>query len=132
MGKLVEPTHYKLVFETGPLQGAQVTVASMSVRETWAYNDALGELADIDARYRFMVNTLAPLIVSWDLEKAPGEAWPLTLDGVLSLPDNWLPDIVTGWLKAINGTPDPTGTAGEAALDPIEASLPMDILEPGA
>jgi len=129
MGKLVEPTHYTLTFADGPLQGARVTVASMSVRETWAYNDKLNELSDTSARYRLMVNTLAPLIVSWDLEKAPGEAWPLTLDGLLSLPDDWLPAIVTGWIQAINGV-DPTGTA-PAPPDPIEASLPMEILPGG-
>lgn len=129
MGTLVEPTHYRLAFEDGPLRGAQVTVASMSVRETWAYNDALNELSDTSARYRLMVRTLAPLIVSWDLEKTPGEPWPLTLDGILSLPDHWLPAIVTGWIQAINGTgADPTGTA---PADPIEASLPMEVLPGG-
>jgi hypothetical protein len=128
MGKLVEPTLYKLTFADGPLQGAHVTVASMSVRDTWAYNDRLAEIGeDRGARYRHMLTTLASLITDWDLEKAPGEPWPLTLDGVLSLPDDWLPALIVGWLQAINGVPDPTGTA---AADPSgEASLPMQPIQ---
>lgn len=128
MGKLVEPTLYKLTFADGPLQGAQVTVASMSVGESWAYNDKIDELgADRYARYRHMVNTLAPLITEWDLEKAPGEPWPLTIEGVLSLPDDWLPALITGWLQAINGVPDPTGTA--AADQAGETQLPMQPIQ---
>jgi len=125
MGKLVEPTLYKLTFEEGPLQGASVTVASMTVRETWKYNDAIGVLTDPEARYRLMVNTVAPLIVAWDLEKAPGEPWPLTLDGIMSLPDEYLPAIVIGWLNAAGGVPDPTGTAEDEADQGV--APPMDI-----
>lgn len=122
MSKLVEPTLYKLTFADGPLQGAHVSVASMSVRETWAYNDTLHEIGDDqDARYRHMVSTLAPLIVDWDLEKAPGEPWPLT--GVLDLPDDWLPALVVGWIQAIRGVPDPTGTAKAGQIS--ESELPM-------
>lgn len=128
MGKLVEPTLYKLAFADGPLEGAHVSVASMSVIETWNYNDKLDELTgDRLARYRHMVNTLAPLIAEWDLEKAPGEPWPLTIEGVLSLPDTWLPALVLGWLQAINGVPDPTGTA--TADQAGEASLPMQPIQ---
>jgi hypothetical protein len=122
---LVEPTHYKLTFQDGPLKDAHVTVASMTIRQTWAYNDKIDELAaDREASYRFMVQTVTPLLVEWDLEKAPGEPWPLTLDGVMSLPDNYMPAVVAGWLKAINAVPDPTGT-GAPGRDPIEDSLPM-------
>ena len=130
---LVEPTLYKLAFEDGPLKGASVTMASMSIRDTWAYNDALGEITDPDAHYRFIVGKAVSLIHAWDLEKAPGEPWPLTLDGIMSLPDDYMPSIVAGWLKAINGIEDPTGTA--EADTAMEATLPMQVLEdepPGA
>lgn len=126
---LVEPTLYRLTFEDGPLKDATVTVASMSIRETWAYNDKLAELTDLDVRYRFMVNTVAPLITAWDLEKAAGEPWPLTLDGIFSLPDDYMPSIVLGWLKVIGGIADPTGTGDEPEQDedPL-AALPIETL----
>lgn len=127
---LVEPTLYRLTFEDGPLKGASVTVASMSVRETWAYNDKLDEAATAGARYRLIVHTVAPLITAWDLEKAAGEPWPLTLDGVLDLPDDWMGAITRGWLKAINGVsePDPTGTGPQPEDEDPLASLPIETL----
>lgn len=128
---LVERTHYRLAFEPDHLKDMHVTVASMSVRETWAYNDKLDALGtDNLARYRVMVNTIAPLITEWDLQKAPGEPWPLTLDGILDLPDGWMNAIVMGWIKAINGTADPTGAPQEPdAQDEDDlAALPMETL----
>lgn len=129
---LVERTHYKLAFEPEHLADMHVTVASMSVRETWAYNDKLDEAGtDAMARYRIMVNTVAPLIVEWNLEKAPGEPWPLTLDGVLDLPDEWINAITMGWIKAVNGTYGPLGQAADPELDEEDdplASLPVETL----
>lgn len=129
---LVEPTLYNLTFEDGPLKGAHVTIASMSIRETWAYNDRIDGLRGQE-RVQAIANTIAPLITAWDLEKAPGEAWPLTLDGFQSLPDSYLVPIMMGWLKAINGVPDPTTppaadeTGDEDGEDPL-AALPVETL----
>jgi hypothetical protein len=114
MGTLVEPTHYKLVFEDGTLQDADIVIASMSLRETFAYQDKVNQLAGRELS-EFVAQTIAKQLVSWDLEKTAGEPWPMTLDGFLDLPDRWTAAITVGWVKAVNGTvpldratPDPS------------------------
>lgn len=123
MGFPVERTLYRLRFDAEHLTGLEVEVAAMSVREAWAYNDAIAEAPDNDARFRLMVETVARQLASWNLEKAPGEPWPMTLDGLLDLDDSIVSPIILGWLQAIRPQPQAPDPTRQAAS--IEASLPM-------
>jgi|SRR5580765_3112488 len=121
MGTLVEPTHYKLVFEAGPLQDAQVTIASMSLRENFAYYDKCATLTGVELA-QHVAETIAKQLVSWDLEKAPGEPWPMTLDGFLDLPDQWTAAITVGWTKAVNGADAPLDSTPDPGVEGILAA----------
>jgi hypothetical protein len=125
---LVERTHYKLAFEPEHLRDMRVTIASMSLRESFAYNDKMQELAGT-ALSEYVVHTMAGLLVEWNLEKAPGEPWPMTADGVLDLPDDWTAAIVTGWTVARTGISGPLDSSPASLQDedPL-AALPMETL----
>lgn len=122
MGFPVERTRYRLTFAQEHLQGLEVQVAAMSVREAFAYDDAIADADGMAAIMRVNIETLARQLDHWNLEKSPGEPWPMTLDGLYDLDGHLLGAIVGGWLQALQPAReavDPTRP------DPIEASLPM-------
>lgn len=126
MGFPVERTRYRLTFEQEHLAGLEVEVAAMTVRETWAYNDAIAQAGnDLGAVTRIMIETVARQLASWNLEKAPGEPWPLTLEGFLDLDDSLVSPILTGWLQAIR----PSRQAADPTEPPPEGmDIPMQPL----
>lgn len=124
MGFEVERTVYRLRFDDEKLAGFEVDVAAMSVREMFAYNDAVQEADGADARMRVMVDTLGRQLISWNAQQL-GQPLPPTRDGLLELDDHYVSPLITGWLQAIRGAqaepePDPTGQAQPLAGLPMQ------------
>lgn len=129
MGFDVGRTRYKLSFADPALADFQVEVAALSVRETFAYNDAIAEAPDAKAVMRIMVETVGHQLVSWNAEK-DGQPLPATLEGLLDLDDYYVSPIITGWLQASKPAQDEQGEPDPTVQDrpSIEASLPMSPL----
>lgn len=123
MGFPVERTRYRLTFEQEHLAGLEVEVAAMSVREAFAYDDAIADAADDKARVLIRIEALARQLASWNLEKSPGEPWPMTLEGLHDLDGHLLGAIIAGWLQAMQPAQQAVDPTRQAAS--IESSLPM-------
>jgi hypothetical protein len=124
MGFPVERTQYRLRFEQPELDGLEVTVAAMSVRESFAFDDACAEATTDAAQLRVWVETLGRQLVSWNLEKSPGEPWPMTLEGLWDLDGHLLGAITAGWLQALRPPKPPTDPTGAGPMQ----GLPMQPL----
>ena len=131
-------THYRLVFadlagEDGS-DPPQVVMARMSIGEAMRF-DELREAetknnAESRQQIRDVAQFVASRIVSWNFVYPDGSPRPTDTEGVLSLADRLLGQIIDAWLNAARDVPVELGKDSTPGENFPESSIPMETLSP--
>lgn len=132
MGFRPEPTHYKLNFKGTDLEGLEVTMKSVTVREFGEMLKAAtleGITPETIQSNDMILKLFADSIVSWNLEDAKGKPVPRTVEGVKNQERPLIAKLLSAWQFAVAGVDSPLpsasgdgGTSQEAALALAESS----------
>lgn len=137
MGHRVKGTIFFLKFEDPEMQDIQVKAKKPGMGgklDMIAFQD----LSQMDARslkesdrnrMREMFEFFGRYLVSWNLEEEEsGDPIPCTVDGLMSLDDDYVLAIISAWVEAVGGVPDSLKERSSAGpLSGVE-SIPMEIL----
>jgi len=124
---------YSLEFEGEDFDGLVVKVRPPTVGEalanfdlSWMQAEDISEKERL-GRLRDLYELFVSRLISWNLE-VDGELVPTTLDGLLSLDNDFGIRIVRSWLFETSAVPRPLAESSPAGEVPEELSLPMEPL----
>jgi len=124
---------YSLEFEGEDFDGLVVKVRPPTVGEalanfdlSWMQAEDISEKERL-GRLRDLYELFVSRLVSWNLE-VDGELVPTTIDGLLSLDNDFGIRIVRSWLFETSAVPRPLAESSPAGEVPEDLSLPMETL----
>jgi hypothetical protein len=143
-GYTVQRSVYKLTFEDPSLEGLEVRVRAMTIREMMDVTDEFaGDLSFMGRLTPGMKDNpdklmewFARYLVSWNLEEEPESEEdeptpiPATLDGVKSLELPFFLRILLAWLPATAGVQPDLKEGSASGESSLEESIPMEPLSP--
>lgn len=105
-GFIPEPTHYRLNFSDGPLEGLQVTVRSVSIRRRISFNKVRFTLPqtaeEADNYIEDMYAEFIDRVVDWNLRDEDGNVVPKTVDGLMDQDENAVQEIIKAWIDILD------------------------------
>ena len=132
MGFLAPRRTYSLEFEGDEFDGLIVKVRPPTVGEAldnmdlaWMTDDTLTEKDRLD-RLHSLYALFSTRLVSWNVEDETGTPVPATLDGLLTLDNDFGIRIVRSWLFETSMVPRPLDTGSPSGVPSVELSIPMD------
>lgn len=135
MGFVYEPDTYVLEFAEESMAGLEIKVRQITMGELkhlakyagGNFKLTLGNIEEFDRLMEFLVAN----IVSWNLEKAPGEPMPITLDTFMGLAPKFASKIISAWVDVVSGVEADLGKESSPGENQEELeSVPMEPLPP--
>lgn len=135
MGIVVGARVYELALEGEHYAGVKVLAKGLTVGEALDFGEFLDGLAiapvmtaeEVERRDRTYV-LFASRLVEWNLESAPGEPLPMTLDGMWQLDWRMAKDLIGAWTRAVSEVPAPLGRPSTDGAPSAVESIPMESL----
>jgi hypothetical protein len=128
MGFRPDPTTYKLNFAGTDLDGLEVIMRSVSVKE---FNEMLrlgvagADTEKVVKANERVIEMFTRALVEWNLETQAGDAVPATKDGVLAQESRLVTRMIGAWQMALVTVPDPLPAASGSGATTPEASLDL-------
>lgn len=136
MGFRPEPKQYRLTFDGTELDGLEVVMGSVSVRE---FNEMIrlsmanGISEEAIAANDRVLELFAQHIVSWNLEDAKGKPVKTDLETVLGTDRSIIGQVVTGWQVALVTVPNPSkGDSPNGEISPSDLEALAASSSPGS
>lgn len=133
MGYKARKKIFKLVFDDDELEGLEVRVTSLPMRDFLEVAKAASRLESVVVPMEDDMESVTGLferfienVKSWNLEDEDGSMVPVSVDGLLALDLQLVLHILQSWLKAISGVSDSLGKDSTSGERYQEASLPME------
>lgn len=135
MGFVYEPDVYRLEFADADMNGLEIRVRPLTMGELkhlskyagGNFKLTLGNIDEFDKLMEFLVAN----IVDWNLEKAPGEPMPVTLETIMGLDTKFASKIISAWVDVVSGVEADLGKESSPGENPEELeSVPMEPLPP--
>jgi hypothetical protein len=123
-------TTYRLKFADPEFEGLEVRVRAGTVGSMLRISHLpmdLRAIADNQEKLDLFLGVFAEHLASWNLERR-GKPIPANREGIDSQELPFISVIVTEWLKAVIGIPDPLGEPSDNGDPALEASLSMETL----
>jgi hypothetical protein len=133
MGFRIEPTEYKLNFTDPRLNGLTVQAKSVSIGRFMEITGvtaaaAIGgiTLKDEAVARDPMLDALAEVITTWNLEDEKGKAVDPGYDALRDQEPWVIRDIYKAWMEAVSGVSAPLPNSSGSQASSPELSIPMD------
>lgn len=128
-----EPDEYKVTYEQPGFVGLVAHFDDLSVGEALDIDVLL--YADTETsqerreRLTALYGAIAPHLLSWNLlHPKTGLPVPPTVEGLLSLKQEFVSKVINGYLLARRGVDDPLGDGSTSGDPSLEASMQMETL----
>lgn len=133
MGVVVGARVYELELNGEQYTDVKVLAKGLTVGEALEFGEFLDGLRiapvmtpeEVEKRDR-SYELFATRLVKWNLESAPGEPLPMTLDGMKALDWSWGKDFLKSWITAVTEVPSPLEQPSTAGDPSPVASIPME------
>lgn len=124
-----EPTHYRLRFADGRLDGMTVTVRSVSIRRRIAFNKTRFTLPRTDEEAeQYIQDIYAEFIdrlVDWNLTYEDGTKVPKTVDGLMDQDEHVAQQLIKAWFEVIDAQPQQSDAPDPTVPDFDPEQIPM-------
>lgn len=132
MGFHKAKTVYKLVFPGTELEGLEIRIGSMTLRETMDVQRILtSTTADADASIQqndALLTAFTDHLISWNLEDENGQLIPMTPDSLMDYEQGFVASMIEAWMQQITAVPKTLNTPSSAGETSPELSMPMEAL----
>jgi hypothetical protein len=135
MGVVIGAREFELELDGPGYHDVKVIVKGMTIGEALEFGEFLDglriapvlnleEIEKRDKTYSLFVSR----VIEWNLESAPGEPLPMTLEGMHKLDWEWGRDFIDAWTRGVTGVSRPLlKESTDGAPFPVE-SIPMEPL----